>query len=95
MRTANQLTFTTYETSLKLKPNDPTKVIFDSIDWSFIHPLVKNKLAQIESCPPPYVTMAGCVFSAASISLRPRPTALLLISVTASVKTFFTKFSIA
>ena len=43
MRTANQLTFTTYEASLKLKPNDPTKIIFDHIDWSFIHPLVKNK----------------------------------------------------
>ena len=43
MRTANQLTFTTYETSLKLKPNDPTKIIFDRIDWSFIHPLVKGK----------------------------------------------------
>src|SRR4030065_1321909 len=43
MRTANQLTFTTYEASLKLKPNDPTKIIFDHIDWSFIHPLVKNR----------------------------------------------------
>jgi hypothetical protein len=39
MKTANQLTFTTYESSLKLKPNDPTKVIFDTIDWSFIHSL--------------------------------------------------------
>ena len=43
MRTANQLTFTTYEASLKLKPNDPTKIIFDHIDWSFINHLVKNK----------------------------------------------------
>jgi hypothetical protein len=43
MRTANQLTFMTYETALKLKPNDPTKVIFDHINWSFIHPLVKGK----------------------------------------------------
>ena len=43
MRTANQLTFMTYETSLKLKSNDPTKVIFDHINWSFIHPLVKDK----------------------------------------------------
>ncbi len=43
MRTANQLTFTTYEASLKLKPNDPTKIIFDSIDWSFIHPLVSSR----------------------------------------------------
>jgi len=37
MRTANQLTFMTYETSHKLKPNDPTKVIFDHINWYFIH----------------------------------------------------------
>ena len=43
MRTANQLTFTTYETSLKLKPNDPIKIIFDNIDWSFIHPLVSGR----------------------------------------------------
>jgi len=43
MKTANQLTFTTYEASLKLNPNDPIKIIFDNIDWSFIHPLVKDK----------------------------------------------------
>jgi len=43
MKTANQLTFTTYEASLKLKPNDPTKIIFDNIDWSFIHSLVSGK----------------------------------------------------
>jgi IS5 family transposase len=43
MRTANQLTFTTYEASLKLRPNDPAKLIFDNIDWSFIHPLVRDE----------------------------------------------------
>ncbi len=43
MKTANQLTFTTYEASLKLKVNDPTKIIFDNIDWSFSHPLVSGK----------------------------------------------------
>jgi transposase len=43
MKTANQLTFTTYEASLKLNPNDPTKIIFDNIEWSFIHPLVKDR----------------------------------------------------
>jgi len=32
MKTANQLTFTTYEASLKLNPNDPTKIIFDNAD---------------------------------------------------------------
>ncbi len=47
MRTANQLTFTTYEASLKLKPNDPTKIIFDHIDWSFIHPLTKDKYSAL------------------------------------------------
>ena len=43
MKTANQLTFTTYEAFLKLKPNDPTKIIFDSIDWSFIHTLTSSR----------------------------------------------------
>jgi len=43
MKKANQLTFTTYEASLKLKANDPIKVIFENIDWSFIHPLVQHK----------------------------------------------------
>jgi transposase len=43
LKTANQLTFTTYEASLKLKLNDPIKVIFDNINWSFIHPLVRDK----------------------------------------------------
>lgn len=43
MKTANQLTFTTYEASLKLNPNDPTKIIFDSITWSFVHSLAKGK----------------------------------------------------
>lgn len=43
MKTANQLTFTTYEASLKLNPSDPIKVIFDNIDWSFIHSLAKGK----------------------------------------------------
>ena len=47
MKTVNQLTFTTYEASLKLKSNDPTKVIFDHIDWSFIHPLVKEKYSAL------------------------------------------------
>ena len=43
MKTANQLTFATYEASLKLNRNDPIKIIFDNIDWSFIHPLVSHK----------------------------------------------------
>ena len=42
MRTANQFTFTTYEASLKLDPNDPVKIIFDNIDWSFIDSLAKD-----------------------------------------------------
>ena len=47
MRTANQLTFATYEASLKIKPNDPIKVIFDNIDWSFIHDLARNKCSRL------------------------------------------------
>jgi len=43
MKTANQLTFTTYEASLRLSPNDPIKIIFDNIDWSFIYPLVRER----------------------------------------------------
>ena len=46
MKTANQLTFTTYEASLKLKPDDPIKVIFDTIDWSFVHPLVQGNYSK-------------------------------------------------
>jgi hypothetical protein len=47
MKTANQLTFTTYETSLKFKPNDPTKVIFDHTDWSFILRLVIDRYSAL------------------------------------------------
>jgi IS5 family transposase len=47
LKTANQLTFTTYEASLKIKPNDPVKVMFDNIDWSFIHPLVIDKYSPL------------------------------------------------
>ena len=43
MKTANQLTFTTYEASLKLNRNDPIKIIFDNIDWSFIYSLARGK----------------------------------------------------
>jgi len=43
MKTTNQLTFTTYEASLKLNPGDPIKIIFDNIDWSFIHRLVGGR----------------------------------------------------
>jgi len=43
MKTTNQLTFTTYEASLKLNPRDPIKIIFDNIDWSFIHRLVGGR----------------------------------------------------
>jgi transposase len=39
----NQLSFVTYEASLKLSSSDPVKLIFDAIDWSFIYPLVEDK----------------------------------------------------
>jgi len=38
-----QLSFTTYEASQKIKKDDPLKIIFESIDWSFIFPLIKDK----------------------------------------------------
>ncbi|MDO9066564.1 MAG: transposase [Chloroflexota bacterium] len=47
MRTANQLTFTTYEASLKIKPDDPIKVIFENIDWSFVHLMAKDKYSSV------------------------------------------------
>jgi hypothetical protein len=47
MRTDNQLTFTTYEASLKIKANDPIKIIFENIDWSFVHPLVQSKYSTL------------------------------------------------
>jgi transposase len=47
MRTDNQLTFTTYEASLKIKANDPIKIIFENVDWSFVHPLVKEKYSTL------------------------------------------------
>jgi transposase len=43
VKKANQLTFATYEASRKLKANDPIRTIFDKLDWSFIHPLLKDK----------------------------------------------------
>lgn len=47
MKKDNQLSFATYEASLKLSSNDPIKQIFDSIDWSFIYPLVKDKYSDL------------------------------------------------
>jgi len=38
-----QLSFTTYEAFKKIKKDDPLKVIFESIDWSFIYPLIRDK----------------------------------------------------
>ncbi len=37
-----QLSFSTYEAYQKIKKNDPLKLIFESIEWSFISPLVKD-----------------------------------------------------
>lgn len=38
-----QFSFSTYEAYQKIKKNDPLKVIYDSIDWSFIEPLIKEQ----------------------------------------------------
>jgi len=40
-----QLSFTTYEASQKIKKDDPLKIIFESIDWSFIYHIIKDKYA--------------------------------------------------
>lgn len=38
-----QFSFTTYEAFKKIKKDDPLKIIFESIDWSFIYPFIKDK----------------------------------------------------
>jgi len=38
-----QLSFTTYEAFKKIKKNDPLKILFESVDWSFIYSFVKDK----------------------------------------------------
>jgi len=38
-----QLSFITYEALQKIKKDDPLKIIFESIDWAFINPLIKDK----------------------------------------------------
>lgn len=38
-----QFSFSTYEAYKKIKKNDPLKIIFESIDWSFINPLVNER----------------------------------------------------
>lgn len=40
-----QLSFVTYEAFQKIKKDDPLKIIFESIDWSFIYPIIKDKYA--------------------------------------------------
>ena len=40
-----QLSFIIYEASQKIKKDDPLKIIFESIDWSFIYPIIKDKYA--------------------------------------------------
>jgi len=40
---SRQLSFITYEAYQKIKKDDPLKIIFESIDWSFIYPIIKDK----------------------------------------------------
>ncbi|HZK40731.1 MAG TPA: transposase [Atribacterota bacterium] len=40
---SRQLSFVTYEASRKIKKDDSLKIIFESIDWSFIYPIIKDK----------------------------------------------------
>ncbi|MEA2021198.1 MAG: transposase [Candidatus Caldatribacteriota bacterium] len=37
-----QLSFITYEAYKKIKKDDPIKILFESINWSFISPLIKD-----------------------------------------------------
>lgn len=37
-----QFSFSTYEAYQKIKKNDPLKLTFESVDWSFINPLIKE-----------------------------------------------------
>jgi len=37
-----QFSFTTYEAYRKIKKDDAIKILFESIDWSFINPLLKD-----------------------------------------------------
>jgi len=43
MKKQKQLSFTVYEARLKLSPNDPIKIIYDNINFSFIYDIVKDK----------------------------------------------------
>jgi len=38
-----QLSFTTFEAFKKLKKDDPLRIIFEALDWSFIFPLIKDR----------------------------------------------------
>lgn len=38
-----QFSFSTYEAYKKIKKNDPLKILYDSIDWSFIEPKIKER----------------------------------------------------
>lgn len=37
-----QFSFSTYEAYQKIKKNDPLKMVYESIDWSFINPLIQD-----------------------------------------------------
>jgi transposase len=43
MKKAKQLSFVIYEVRLKLRDDDPIKIIFDNIDFSFVYDLLKDK----------------------------------------------------
>jgi len=38
-----QLSFITYEAFKKIKKDDPLKILFEAVDWSFIYPVLKDK----------------------------------------------------
>lgn len=38
----DQFSFSTYEAYKKIKKNDPLKMVFESVDWSFIYPILEK-----------------------------------------------------
>lgn len=46
MKTSRQLSFVDLKISSLIPPNDPLKILFDSVDFSFIYPLCKDRYSR-------------------------------------------------
>ncbi|MFW6149324.1 MAG: hypothetical protein ACOC6D_05665, partial [Atribacterota bacterium] len=38
----SQFSFSTYEAYKKIRKNDPLKIVFESVDWSLVNPLLEG-----------------------------------------------------